>query len=400
MTSRTGRFPHGAIVMLGLITIGAYGAWFYAFGVLLDPILDDTGWAESALAGAFSASALLGAASAVPAGRLIDRHGSRVGFLSAAVLSAAGLWVASLADDVVTFAAGAVVGGASLQALAFYHITQTTAVRVAPRQPARAIALLTIYGAFSSAIYLPLAAFLVTTTGWRVTIRILVSATALMLIAGAIGIRERRDTAAARSTPDFGLAFRQPAARRFVVASGLIGFGVGVVLVYQVPLMVGAGLSVGTAATMAGARGAAQITGRIPLGFILARLGPRLSVRLAFAMITLGMVILAFAGNVVVAGLYVLVAGFGVGATSPLQGIYANELFDEAHLGASLGVITMVFGMANAAGPAIVGVLADVSGTRWWGVALGVAAGSAAVLVMGEPGPVERRHRRDAAPLR
>ncbi|MDH3679034.1 MAG: MFS transporter [Acidimicrobiia bacterium] len=385
------KFPHGTILLLGLVTIAAYGAWFYAFGVLFDPILDDTGWPESALAATFSMAAALGAISAVPAGRLTDRFGARVAFLLAAVLSTTGLWVATAADHFVVFAVGAIVGGGSLQGLAFYHVTQAAAVRAAPDEANRAIALLTIYGAFSSAIFLPLAARLVSTEGWRSTLRILVSCTAAVLVTAAILIREPTgdddQRVGARVAPDFRLAFRQLAARRFVVGSGLAGFGIGAMLVYQVPLMTGAGLPIGVAAWMAGARGAAQITGRIPLAFIVNRIGARASVQLAFGFVASSVILLAFAGNVMIALLWVAAAGFGIGATSPLQGIYANELFDRAHLGASMGVITMVFGLSSAAGPTVVGLIADLTGTRWLGVALTVVAGVGAVVAVGDPQP-------------
>ncbi len=391
MTERTAepaggadRFPHGTILVLGLVTIAAYGAWFYAFGVLLDPILADTGWSETGLTATFSVSAALGALVAMPAGRLVDRHTSRPALLMAAALSMAGIWAASYAEALWVFAAGAIVAGAALQGLAFYHVTQATSVRVAPGQPTRAIARLTIYGAFSSAIYLPLAAFLVSSVGWRQTMRVLVTITAAVLVIGSLVVRERRPSVGDRPTPGFTTAFRQSAARRYVTASALSGFGVGVMLVYQVPLMTAAGLSVGTAAWMAGARGAAQISGRIPLPYIVGRLGARGSVQLSFAAITVATLLLAFAGNVVVALLYVAVAGFGIGAASPLQGIYGNELFDRAHLGASMGVVTTVFGLSNAVGPTVVGLLADVSGSRWWGVALAAIAGAVAVVILAD----------------
>lgn len=381
------RFPHAIIGLLGLITIASYGAWYYSFGVLLDPILVDTGWSESWLSATYSMSTATGAVLAVPAGRLIDRVGSRAAFASAAVLSSTSLISASFATDPRVFTLGAVIGGASLQALAFYHVTQTTAVRAAPEEPARAIAVLTIYGAFSSTIYLPLAAALVSTTTWRVTLRILVLATAAVLIAGAAVVRERDRSTEERPTLDFAAAFGQPLARRFLIASGLIGVAVGTILVYQVPIMVDAGLTVGAAAWMAGARGAAQITGRIPLTWILRRLGARSSVRLAFTMITIGVVVLAFSSRVLVALIFVIVAGFGIGAASPLQGIYATELFDRANLGASMGVLTMIFGLSTAVGPALVGQLADRTGDRWWGIVIAATAGVLAVAQMSRPIP-------------
>ncbi|MEM8925619.1 MAG: MFS transporter, partial [Actinomycetota bacterium] len=183
-----------------------------------------------------------------------------------------------------------------------------------------------------------------------------------------------------------GTALHGDATRRYALATALIGLAVGTVLVYQVPLMVDAGLPVATAAWVAGARGAAQVTGRIPLGWILDRLEPRAAVRLAFAAITVGVAMLALAGNLAFALAYVAIAGFGIGATSPLQGIYATELFERSQLGESMGLLTMIFGLSTAVGPAVVGVLSEMTGTRWWGIGIAVVTASLAVLVL-RPGP-------------
>ncbi len=375
-------FPHFTIALLGLVTISAYGAWYYAFGVLLEPILADTKWPEGGLTATFSASAAIGALAAVPAGRLIDRRGSRLAFLTAAGLSAVGLGLASVASSLPVFAVGAVLGGASLQSLGFYHITQATAVRAVPHRPALAIARLTIYGAFSSTVYLPLASYLERRIGWRATMQTLEAGTAAVLLVAAVVIRDRPDAGRQRAPLDLGLVLRSVPARRFLVASALIGLGVGTILVYQVPLMTTAGLPVATAAWMAGARGVAQVSGRIPVARIVARLGARRSIQLAYVAITVGVGVLIVAGRVWVALIYVAVAGFGIGATSPLQGIYADELFERDQLGAAMGVLGMGFGLAGALGPTLVGLLTDLAGSRWWGVAIAVAAGAGAVFQM------------------
>jgi len=377
------RFPYGAIALLGAVTIAAYGAWHYAFGVLLDPILADTGWPESWVSGGFSLAVASGGLLAFPAGRFLDRAGSRPVFFAASVISTTALWFASISHSVFTFNIGSVVAGATLGSLGFYHITQTTAVRVAPNDPTRAIGLLTIIGAFSSAIYLPVAAVLVTAHGWRATIRILAITTGVVLVLGAFGVREQ-PAPRRPEEPDTRLtdAPARAEVRRYVAAIGCIGIAVGIILVYQVPLMTAAGLPLTAAAWMAGLRGAAQITGRIPLTWIIGRLGARRSLRMAFIATTAGAGLLLWSGSVVVAAAYALVAGFGIGATSPLQGIYADELFERRRLGAAMGAVTMVFGLASAAGPALVGVLADVTGSRSWGVIIGVGAGAMAAVFL------------------
>ena len=321
---------------------------------------------------------------AFPAGRLLDAVGSRTVFALAATLSTGGLVVASLAESLPIYLVASIVGGAALGGLTFYHVTQTVAVRVAPNESTRAIAVLTIFGAFSSAIYLPFAALLVDQFGWRVALRALAATTGATLVAGALLVRERAP-GSTRAAERPAIRFDRPEVRRFLAATACIGVAVGIILVYQVPLMVGAGLSLGTAATMAGVRGASQILGRIPLMRMVGRWGPRSVNRLAYTAVGIGVALLGVAGTVWVAAVYVVIAGFGIGAQSPLQGIYADSLFDRRRLGAAMGTVSMAFGLSLAAGPAMVGVLAETTGSRLWGIGIGVAAAAAAVALLREP---------------
>ncbi len=379
------RFPFATISLLGLVTIAAYGTWYYSFGVLLDPLLADTGWPERWVTGTFALSAALGGIAAPVAGRLLDKFRSRRLFVAAAIISTIGLGTASYATSLAVFVVAAVIGGASLTAFGFYHVTQTTAVRAAPATPSKAIALLTIYGAFSSTIYLPLAAALVSRTDWRVTLRVLVLITAAVLLIAAVSVRE----IAPRQRTHVGVSFRRslqrPEVRRYALATTGIGVAVGVILVYQVPLMIEAGLPLGTAAALAGARGAAQLGGRLPLHLLVKRFGARGSLQLAFGAIAIGLLLLAGSGYIPIAVGFVVVAGFGIGATSPLQGVYASELFAPDRLGESMGMIGMIFGLSGAAGPALVGIIADLTGSRWWGILIGAIGALSATLLMASP---------------
>ena len=69
--------------LLGVATVGAYGVVNYAFGVLIDPLHEDTGWSTGTLSFAYSAGVLLSGAVAFVAGRTLDRHGSRPVLLTA-----------------------------------------------------------------------------------------------------------------------------------------------------------------------------------------------------------------------------------------------------------------------------------------------------------------------------
>lgn len=378
-----GGVDHRSIAVLGLVTICAYGAWYYSFGVLLDPIRDDTGWRESTLAASFSIGTVLVGAVSLAGGRWLDRVGHRWVFVAGAVGSASGLWLASVAGSVGVFVVGAAIGLGASGALGFYHVTMATVVRLHPIDSARAIATLTIWGAFASVIFLPLTAWLVDELGWRSTVRVLA---ALVFVAFVIGAVSVPDPPSDESPPPAGRSsLRQVVAetvstreaRLFTVAVAFGGIAMSTLLVYQVPAMTAAGLPATTAATMAGARGFAQLGGRLPLGRLVGWLGADRALILAFAAIALGGALLAIAGSVVVAAIFAAVAGFGIGAFSPLQGMKSSELFDKAHLGSTMGFYGAVLVLAGSTGPVLAGVLADATDDRRW--AAGLVAASALI---------------------
>ncbi len=368
----TTRF-HVPIGALGLVTIASYGVWVYSFGVLLDPMILTEGWSEAVLTGGFGASVLLGGLLGVGAGKVLDRVGSRPVFLLAAVVGTGFLIAAAAAPTAGWFVVTGGLGGATVGALGHYHVTQATAVRVAPDQATRALAWLTILGAFASAIYLPLGAWLIELMDWRGALRTLAIITGLCFVAAAILVRE--DVVADDGPrPRIRDELSDPYARRFLAAVGFAGVSFGVVLVYQVPLMTDAGLALGTAAWFAGARGVAQVTGRIPLTPLVEMFGTRRALVLSYLSVAVGSVLLWFSGNLVVASLFVLVTGFGVGASSPLHGLHADELFGRAGLGALMGVLAMVLAAGIAIGPPIVGVLAEATGSRAWAIVIGASS--------------------------
>ena len=386
--------PRFRVGVLGIITIAAYGCWFYAFGVLFDPIISDTGWSEPVLASTFSASLLIGGLGSIAGGLLLDRFGSRTVFVLAAVVMLTAFQVAAGATDVLTFAVAAGIGGGTVGALGFYHITQTTAVRISPGSTDKAIAVLTIWGAFASAIYMPIAAVLVDPLGWRTTLRVLTLSAGLALALGAITVPTKTaEMPATRNVlGELKASLKDAAARRFLVAQGLAGIGIATLLVYQVPAMTAAGLPLAAASFWAGARGFSQLFGRIPLMPIVRRLGVVGSLRLAYTATTVGILVLAFAGTAWLAAIYAALAGFGIGAGSPLIGMYSSEVFPSRSLGTSMGLIGTVFLVVGSIGPTAAGFVAEASGSRAVPVA-GAAVMTALAAFVIKPTRASQNHR-------
>ena len=67
------RPPVLPVSALGLLTIVAYGACYYAYGVLIQPIGADTHWPDAALGAIFSAILVITGVLGIVAGRVLDR---------------------------------------------------------------------------------------------------------------------------------------------------------------------------------------------------------------------------------------------------------------------------------------------------------------------------------------
>jgi MFS family permease len=167
-----GRVPALAVTTLGVVTIVAYGVAYYSFGVLIDPIRTTTGWSTAALGAIFSGVLVIGGVGGLAGGRLVDRIGTRPAFLLAGTVGAGAIAIASYQASLLLFGIFYAVGCGTIAALGFYHITQPAAIRAASGTPERAVVRLTILGAFASPIFLPLTAALVSSVGWRNTIRV------------------------------------------------------------------------------------------------------------------------------------------------------------------------------------------------------------------------------------
>jgi MFS family permease len=351
-----------AVTGLGLVTIAAYGVAYYSYGVLIDPIRAQTGWSSPGLGAVFSGVLVIGGAGGLVGGRVVDRFGTRPVFLFAGTAGAGAVALASYQHALLAFALLYATGCGVIAALGFYHVTQPAAIRDAPGAPERAVVWLTILGAFASPIFLPLTAVLVDGIGWRGTIRVLAAIAAILFLAMAAagrgasrhGQSQVRRTSVSDALRD---AWGLPGFRRWVLASLISGAAVDLILVYQVPVMIAAGLPIGAAATIGGIRGFAQLAGRVPLSPLLRRLSARQTIVVSFLTGAIGTLFLLASGHVAPAVVYSLLAGASIGAMYTLQGIYTNELVGQDNLGLLMGAQQAVFAVGGAVGPVLAGTI-------------------------------------------
>jgi MFS family permease len=382
------------ISVLGVLTIIGYGACYYAYGVLIGPISADTRWPDAALGAIFSATLVITGAGGIAAGRVLDRRGPRPIFLLAGIAGAGAMLLASAQGALLPFAIAYAGGCGLVGALGFYHITQAVAARTAPAAPARAIIWLTLFGAFSSPIYLPLTAWLTQSAGWRDAIRIEAGTVGVAFLLAAVMIKNSGGSPpgqpADRPAGVFRVAWRSPLIRAWLLATLIGGAAVNALTVYQVPVTTRAGLPLGIAAAVAGFRGLAQLAGRLPLTALTSKLGARTTLVLTYALAA-AVTLLLFAGGALAPVLVLsLLAGAAIGAVYSLQGVYAYELIDSRHLGTLLGIAQALFAAGGAVGPIAAGALLGATGSYTPAVTIisaGFAAAAGLLLLGRAPGP-------------
>lgn len=377
--------PLRATVTLGVVTIVGFGVWFYGYGVLLEPIREDTGWSEAVLSSTYGVSLLGAGVLATFAGRLLHRRGSRLVYAVGAVLALIAYLGTAAADNEVTFAVSGVLAGSITGALGYYAAVHTVIAQLIPAaRRAGAITTNTLWGAFASPIFLPVMAWMVLELDWRPTLRFTGIAVAAAFLLASVLVPDSRG--ADGVTPSLRAALAAAGRDRVVLALLMTtfagGFVTSLLILYQVPAMVAAGLTLGVASGLAGARGFLQLAGRIPMPWLIRRVGSRTTLRLAHVFTGVSCLILPFAGTLTAAIAFAVVAGVAIGALVPVESIFTAEAVSDASLGIVLGVSSLTRGVGAALGPVLGGSLTALLDTRTPALLLiSVVAVGAAVLV-------------------
>ena len=346
------------LTSLGVLTVVAYGTWFYGFGVLFTDLSNFHGVSASTLGVTFGIAQLLSGIGAVATGRRLDVFGPR------AVLGIIGpigatIYFASSFTTGTMFLTMYALGGGLIGAAGFYSFTQPLAVRIASTDATRAITRLTIWGAFSSPVMIPLTEVLRSHYGWQTAVRL---PAALTLIAFFVAASVCRVVVSPSEKPaalivSIRSALGNTRLRLFTIGAFLSSIAASTLLVFQVPTMTAAGVSTGTAALLASVRGFMQLGGRLPLVPAIRKFtAPRLII---VARYTLGIsaLFLLGSGNIAFAVIYVVFAGITLGALSALDGVAARDIVQPEVFGTVMGGFGLITTLGAALGPIFSGWL-------------------------------------------
>jgi MFS family permease len=390
-----------------------------AFSLLFPPILAEYGWQQGATAGAFSFGFLVSAALSPLLGRLMDRKGPVWVMELGTLAIVLGLFLATYASQPwhlyltlgVLVGAGSVATGYTGQAL---YLPSWFV-----RHRGLAISIGYAGAGGGSIVLMPWVQHLIAVSGWR-SACIALSLLALLLLAPLnlllrrrpedLGLAPDGDRAGgpvrrralevvdpAWVAIDWTLARALRTARFWWVALGSFAalFAWYAVQVHQTKYLIGIGFSPETAAWALGVVSLAGIPGQIAMGALSDRIGREpvwATGCLGFVLTYLLLIALGRWPSAALLWAMVLAQGvLGYGVTSVLSAITA-EIFEGKQFGAIFGTVMLGAIMGGAAGPFVVGVLHDHTGSDMPGfiVALAFSAFSALAIYIAAPRKVRR----------
>jgi MFS family permease len=372
----------GATHALGVTQIIGWGTTMYAPAILATPIVAGTGWSRTEVFAAFSASLVLGALAARPAGHLIDRQGGRAALAAGSGLAALGLGGAALAPTLpLYFAAWAILGVAMRFML--YEAAFATLASAGGNDSRRAISVLTLYGGLATTVFWPLGSELIAAFGWRATFGVYAALNlfvclplhAFFLPASAAPVAPAEKSTA---PPDARTGLLTGRERTVAVVTLTLAF---VLLMYvnsalsahAVDILIAFGLSHDSAVAAASLKGIGQVVGRVWEIVFGGALHP-----LTLSMIAIGLTPLVLIAILLPIGIVGAVAfAFGQGASNGLvtiaRGVAPLVLFGSAGYGALIGAMTAPVLMAIALAPALYAVIIE-----FWGHELAMLSNIAA----------------------
>lgn len=346
-----------------------------SMGVFIIPLAREFGWGRTLLSSGVAIASLAAAVLSPFFGVLIDRYGSRR------------VAMPGLVATTVAIALFSTVNGSPAQWLVLWAVYAVISIAVKTTVwtaaiahhfvAARGMALaLTLSGtAASQAIVPPIATWLIAEYGWRFAYLALgIGWGGLTFLVCYAFLREAKKPSspvqASPETPQPSLpgltipqAVRNRALWQINIASLIMMVLTIGLMVHQIPILTGAGLSSADAAWLAGLGGLAGIAGKLITGALLDRFDPRL-----VGGITLGITATAFAFLIdgirsdrlmIVA---VVVNGYGAGCALQIGSYLTAQHAGMRNFGAIYGGMTSVVAVGSGIGPVLAGAVFDRTG--------------------------------------
>jgi MFS family permease len=377
-------------------------AFVLTFAVLLKPLSEEFSWSREAVSAAFGAMTVSVAFSAPVMGHLVDRFGPRL--IVGPSLMLAGCAFASL--SALTAHLWHLYAVYILIGLAMAGTSPVVYSRVVSgwfdRRRGVALAVMIASAGVGAIVHPPALQALVGATGWRggcLVLGVIIAVAGAPLVARFV--REAHERGAHPSGGVPGSLVWDALRSRVYWTLLLVVFGTTLalngVVVHLSALLIDRGLSASHAIMVMSVMGGGSLAGRLVTGWLLDRFD---AIRVSFLLLAVaaaGVFLLAGANSLVSGVIAAVCIGFGTGGEVDVVPYLLSRYFGLRALGTLMGVVWMAFGLAGAAGPALMGRAFDSTGS-YVGVlvvfAVGVIGAAGLMLTL----PAYESRRADVAP--
>ncbi len=380
-------FPNvyeGWLVILSqaIVTTLIGGAFFYGFGAVFNPIVDEFGWSVAFVSFAFSLRSEAGGLVAPLIGIMIDNIGARIVIIGGILFVIIGVVLLSFMTSQIHFIISMILIAFGISA-ASGPVGTVAATTWFEKRRARALSFLSVGGAGAGMMALPVA-WLVDEVGWRLALRI--TAVIVFLIGCTLGpsIRLRPDS---HHQPLDGMsnqvnlqvdnkAYQGLPAKKAIMTQGffmlsfgfiLLGFGWTALIVHQIPYLE----SLGADKTLAGGVvvmfSVFSIIGRLAGGYFGDLYSKPKVLSIAMLIMTVGIGLLGFCNNLTQAIIVTCLVAPGFGATAPLRPAILADFFGIQSLGTIAGLSRLFVTIGSFGGPIVVGLAVDSYDSYKWG---------------------------------
>jgi len=355
----------------------------FNFGIFLKPLSDEFGWARSSVSAGFSIFMITGSASAILAGAMADKFGTRRIVIAGTLMITLAMILASRLESIWEFylLIGVVSG---LGRSAFNTPILTFIQRAFTQNRGLATGLAGAGGGLGILMTAPILGHIIASYGWRVSYIVMGSAVLVLTLPAVSFIKAEKVTdtpGGVKSTkkttyreaamlPEASLGVMEIMRRRpFWTILGSHASDCichSVLLVHLVPFAIESGMPRVQAATLMSALGAGALVGRLAGGIMSDRIGPKGTLLLFLSMQTFPVPLLLFSPGLGTMYFVAIFVGIGLGGHGTLYPLVTREFYGPKRVGLLYGTFTMGASIGMASGSFFGGVLYDLAGNYSW----------------------------------
>ncbi len=382
LTDRTGFFYGWWVVAASAaIVFLTGGTFFYGFGALFNPIVNEFGWSRASVSFAFSLRSEVGGLAAPVIGFTVDRFGARRLMMTGVLLVALGFVLLSKIESLAGFYGAVIVIAIGMSATGG-PIGMVAITHWFHRRRGRALAVMTV-GAGASGVMVLVLSALISAFGWRDALVIIAALQVIICLPLAASVRNRPEemglqpdgeappradelsTAGARvRDAHWGLTVRETLRTstfwKLSFAVMLANLGTTAIIVHQIPFLTSTvGFSDGLAAASVAIMTLLSLIGRLGFGQLADVMDKRHVMAVAFAISGLSLLLFAtvYESWQVLYALPLFAIGFG--GAIPVRPALQADYFGLRAFGAIQGLTFAIATIGVLLGPVFAGWVYD-----------------------------------------